>query len=100
MSAEIHIGDIGTEFVITLYDSTTVLDVSGATITAYLKKPSATTLTKAASLYTDGTDGKIKFSSASGDFDETGVWNIQVKVVDSGNTWYSDVGRFRVYANV
>lgn len=100
MAAEIHIGDIGTEFVITLYDSTTILDVSGASVTIYLKKPSGTTLTKAASLYTDGTDGKVKVSSASGDLDEGGLWTVQAKVAESGNTWYSDVGRFRVHANV
>jgi len=62
--------------------------VSGATVTVYLKKPGGTTLTKAAALYTDGTDGKIKVSSASGDLVESGLWTVQAKIVESGNTWY------------
>lgn len=102
MSSEIHVGDIGTEFVVTLKDGSSALDVSGASsITVYLEKPSGEVLTKTASFVTDGTDGQIKVASESGDLDETDVWYIQVKLVlVNGNTWYSDKGRFRVHSNL
>ena len=47
-----------------------------------------------------GTDGKIKYTSVDGDFNEVGTWRIQAKVVMGGGTFRSDVGTFRVYENL
>lgn len=99
---EVHVGDIGTAIQVTLYDGSTALDVSGAaSLTMYLTKPSGTTLTKTATNVTDGTNGQIKYTTISGDIDEAGLWTLQVKVVlVNGNTWYTDVARFRVFSNL
>ena len=103
MSAnEIHVGDIGTSFQVTLYDSTNIVDISGATTkTLYFLKPDGTTkLTKTASFLTDGTDGILEYLTISGDLDVSGTWKIQAKVVLPSGEWSSDIGKFKVYDNI
>jgi hypothetical protein len=51
-------------------------------------------------LYTDGSDGKIYYTSIDGDFDEVGTWRIQCKIGIGGGTFRSDVGTFKVYENL
>ena len=63
-------------------------------------KPVGATVTKAASFNTDGTDGVLLFTSASGDFDDPGDYTIQVKIIDSGKTWYTSFATFFVADNL
>ena len=102
---EIHYNDIGTVILVTVNDcvsgTPTVLDLSTAsTLELIFKSPSGTATTQSASLYTDGTDGKIFYTSADGDFDEVGTWRIQCKIGIGGGTFRSDVGTFKVYENL
>ena len=102
---EVHYNDIGTDIIVTVNDcvsgTATALDVSSAsTLELILKSPSGTSSTKIASLNTDGTDGKIKYTSVDGDFNEVGAWRIQAKIIISGGTFRSDVGSFKVYENL
>ena len=102
---EVHYNDIGTVILVTIKDcvsgTATVLNVSAAsTLVLILQSPSGTSTTKTASFNTDGTDGKIKYTSVDGDFNEVGTWRIQAKVVMGGGTFRSDVGTFRVYENL
>ena len=98
---EIHLNDIGTVFRDTLYDGSTVLDVSGASdIELIFKKPNKTLLTTTASLTTDGTDGQVQYTSASGDLDQLGEWQMQTRVEFAPNQWFSNVQKFRVYKNL
>ena len=103
---EAHVNDIGTIFSVTVYDTgstgtTSVLDVSGATTKQIIfKKPTGTTLTKAAVFTTDGTDGKIQYVTVSDDLDSTGTWQLQAYIVASDGSWKSDVGTFKVYENL
>ena len=100
-SGEVHKNDIGTLFLVTIYDGAAVVDISGATTKQILfRKPTATILTKTASFTTDGTDGQIDYTTISGDLDTTGTWEIQAKVITSAGTWFSDKGSFEVYPNV
>ena len=98
MAKEIHIGDIGTVFVLTIQEDGTAVDVSSATATKNIifKKPDATTLTVAASFTTDGTDGKIEYPTVSGDINISGIWHIQGQVVLSGGTFFTDIAEFEV----
>lgn len=99
---EIHVNDIGTTFSVTVVDEySVVVDLSGVLTKQLLfKKPGGTILTKNASFVTDGTDGKIKYLSQSGDLDQYGKWSLQA-FVDFGDTeWYSDIHKFTVYKNV
>jgi hypothetical protein len=99
--SEIHVDDIGTEFRCTMYDDSTIVDISSATtLELIFKKPDNTTFTRTAELYTDGTDGKLTYSSIEGDIDSAGQWNLQVKLILTDGTWYSDIYKFTVYENL
>lgn len=106
MSAnEIHIGDVGTEFVATIKNSGTTVDVSGANTTTsrrfLFKKPTGSTTSQTASFVTDGTDGQVAFTTTSGFLDTAGDWRLQAKIIlNSATTNYSSIYEFRVYKNL
>lgn len=98
---EVHVGDIGTVFRLTIYDDTTLANLSGATTKQILfSKPSGMLLTKTAVFTTDGTDGKIQYVTVAGDLDEAGQWTIQGYLVLSTWTGHTDKHHLSVYANV
>lgn len=102
---EVHYNDIGTVILVTVNDcvsgTSTTLDLSSAILLELIfKSPSGSAVTKSASLYTDGTDGKIFYTSLDGDFNEVGTWRIQAKIGIGGGTFRSDVGSFKVYENL
>ena len=103
MSSEIHVGDIGTAFVATVMDGTSVVDVSSATVKQiYMQKPdgASTVLTKDCLFYTDGTDGKIIYTTVAGDLDTAGVWRMQAFVTLTSGSWHSDIISVRVHPNL
>ena len=102
---EIHLSDIGTKFLITIKDADAVVDISGTGATAankriIFKKPSGTTVDQAASFDSDGVDGKLYYTTVSGDLDEDGIWKIQAKVIITGQTFHSDIHTFKVHRNL
>ena len=97
----VRVGDIGTVFQVTLKDCGTVVNISGAsTLEMIFVKPDGTKLTKTASLVTDGTDGKLKYTTISGDIDTAGVWVRQCHVVIAAGEFYSSIDSFTVMANL
>jgi len=102
-SGEIRVGDIASRFIITLKDSDTIVDISGATVLQIIfHKPDATILTKTATLLTDGTDGKFYWATtATTDLDQEGIWKLQGYVeFTSGGKFHSDISSFQVYPNL
>ena len=99
---EIRVGDIGTQFKVTIKDGTSVVDISSATSTKQiiLKKPDGTKLTKAATFLSDGTDGIMYYSTVDGDLDVPGVWKLQGKVVITGGPFSTDIYSFKVHRNL
>jgi len=102
---EIHFGDIGTKFLITIKDADSTVDISGTGATAankriIFKKPSGTTVDQAASFNSDGIDGKLYYTTVSGDLDEDGIWKMQAKVIITGQTFHSDIHTFKVHRNL
>ena len=102
---EIRISDIGTKFLVTMKDGSSTVDISGTGATAankriIFKKPSGSTLDKAASFNTDGTDGKLYYTTESGDLDEDGIWKLQAKVIIGSQTFHSDIHTFKVHRNL
>lgn len=105
MACEIHLGDIGTTFRLTIVDCDDVaIDISTATVMSIIfKKPDGSTVSKVGTFYTNGTDGIIDYITLSGDLDvanEEIPWKIQAKVTLSTGTWSSDIGEFIVYDNL
>jgi len=99
---EIRVDDIGTLFEITIYDQDdAILDVSGATTKQIIfKKPSGGRLEKDAAFSTDGTDGKIRCVSVSGDLSKAGFWQSQGYVVLPDGEWRTTIDTFEVHANL
>ena len=102
---EIHIGDVGTTIRITIQDVdstgvSSVLDVSNATVNIILGKPDGTSISRATSYVTDGTDGLVQYITQAGDIDLQGTWSIQVQVNTLSGSWKSSVGTFKVYSNI
>jgi hypothetical protein len=99
---EVHIGDVGTIFQLTVKDQDNdVVDISVAsTLNIIFRKPNGTNVTKTAVLTGDGTDGKMQYTTVADDLDDDGLWKLQ-GFVDFGTTeWYTDVIRFTVYRNL
>lgn len=101
MASEIHVGDIGTIFRITIKDGDAIVDVSSVdSKIIYLQKPSGTTLTKTATLYTNGTDGVIQCVAENGDLDEAGTWQIQAKIDFGTDVFNTNIDKFKVLRNL
>lgn len=101
MASEIHYGDIGVNFNITVMNGTAVLDVSNADdIYIIFQKPDSSDLIKTASLITNGTDGNIRYTTVSGDLDQVGTWQIQAKVDFGASVFSTDIQKFKVYRNI
>ena len=96
-----HVDDYGTPFTLTIYDyKGSVLDLSNSlTRQIIFIKPDNSTVTTTGSFVTDGTDGKIRYTSASGLLDTAGDWGIQGKIVFANGSWSTDVQGFVVLPN-
>ena len=100
-SSEIHENDIGTVFELTVKEGALVVDDSGATTKQiYFKKPDGTVVTKTAAFSSDGTDGKLKYTTVTGDLTPTGSWEIQCHLIFSTGEWKTDIGTFTVHPNL
>ena len=101
MASEIHYGDIGVNFNITVMNGTAALNVSNAnSINIIFQKPDGSDLTKTATLVTNGTDGNIRYTSVSGDLDQVGTWQIQARVDFGASVFSTDIQKFKVYRNI
>ena len=97
---EIHLADIGTEFRLSILESGAAVDVSSATNYIKFSKPDNTIVTQSGTLYTDGTDGVITYTSVSGDLDAVGTWRLQAFVDFGATEFYSDISTFKVHKNL
>lgn len=71
--------DYGGIIELTVTDAGTAVDISSYTTRQFkFLTPSGTLKTKTATLKTDGTDGKLQYTLASGDIDAPGAWYVQV----------------------
>jgi len=98
----VHNGDIGTIFRLTITDTDgTAIDVSTATTKyIYFQKPSGVRVQKTATFTTDGTDGKIQYTSIAGDIDSVGTWQIQGYVETSLGKFWTEKDSFKVYSTL
>ena len=103
MPVEIHKGDIGTVFEITLAGANgQPIDISAATTGSIIfDKPEKNgVVVMTPTFVTDGTDGKIKYSSTASFLDAVGVWAIQAEIVLPTGTWRSCIEKFHVHENI
>ena len=102
---EVHVGDIGTIFVVEFREKGKVLDVSSATSVKKIifnktKAKNSKTVVQDADFYVDGKDGRIKYVSILNDINIDGTWQIQGYIELSDGKWYSSTESFEVYPNL
>lgn len=98
LTDKVFVNDIGTGFRGTFKEDGTVVDVSGAvTKTIKFEKPDGTTLSKAGSFVTDGTDGLLEYKTVDGDLSIGGKWRLQGYVDLVSWKGHSDIVNFKVY---
>jgi hypothetical protein len=103
MSAEIHTGDIGTLFKVTVKDQdSVVVDLTSATTkNLVFRKPDGTNLTKSGSFFTTGSDGVLTYTTIAADLALAGNWSVQAVVAfPGGGTWSSSMEEFVVHGNL
>jgi hypothetical protein len=95
---EIHLNDLGTDFIATLRDGEALVDISTQTTLEFLALPPSPAVLKtwAASFVTDGTDGQMHYVIQSGDLDVAGDWQIQAHVITPAGNWHSNKLAFTV----
>lgn len=103
--AEIHVGDVGTAFLLTIKDQDgAIVDISDATtLSVVFTLPDKTSTTKTGETYTDGTDGIVRYVTIAGDLSQAGRWKLQAVVTlpgGDGGTWHSEIHKFAVKANL
>jgi len=102
---DIHKGDIGTVFEITMYDQAgEIVRLDTATSLKILwerqDRPKTTTQ-HTAELVTDGTDGKLQYvTTDAADLDYVGKWKQQAYVEMPTGKWSSDFQTFKVIDNL
>lgn len=114
MAIEIHKGDAGTVFRVTVVEQDPAkptnpnakvpVDISGATLLAIIfREPGADgkALGFDATLTGDGTDGRMEYAAEPGVLSKVGSWKIQGRVVMAdGDIFSSEVAAFPVHANI
>lgn len=82
----IHNGDIGTIIEATVKDGASSVDVSGATSVKFsVNPPRSAVKSFTAGFTSSGTDGKVRYTTVTGDIDVPGTWWIQVLVTFSAS---------------
>ena len=101
MASEIHVGNIGTRFSLTIEESGSGVDVSSASsISVIFRKPDDEVIVRTGSLLSDGTDGKIYYDTIAGDLDEAGHYKVQAKIALPAGTFYTDIHDFKTHCNL
>jgi hypothetical protein len=105
VSAEIHVGDEGTEIVIALTDGGTALDLTTSTARQMVfRSPSGVVTVLTATVDGSAAEGRIKVLTGPGAGEialtSGGVWDIQGRVVFAAGRWHTAKGHVRVYPNL
>jgi hypothetical protein len=99
--AEIHVGDVGTVFQITVNDQNGPVDLTAVDAMYVLfKKPDDKFMQKTPVFVNTGSDGQIKYVTQAGDLDQYGTWQIQARVVFGSDVYSTDIQRFKVQRNL
>jgi hypothetical protein len=101
MSADIHVGDVGTVFEANLVDENGIaVDLSTATTkTLSFRKPDGSTVLKVGT--TSATVGRLEYAAIAGDLDQAGQWRVQADVIIPGvGEWHSDQTIFDLLRNL
>lgn len=99
---QVQMDAIGVVIEVTVTEDDVVADLSTVTTKQLiLRKPNGDELTKTALFTTNGSDGKLRYTTIAGDLDHIGTWKVQPYLVFPGGfDGRIDHGSFRVKANI
>lgn len=97
-----QLGDVAVALVVQIVDPDgAVINISAASnMKIKLRMPDGTTKNFTAVLYTNGSDGKMLYTTLAGDLGQTGTYQIQGKLSVGGGLKSSFVGTFDVLDNI
>ena len=100
--SDIHAGDVGTIFRLTVMDGTSLVNISTATTMEIIfEKPDQTTVTQTATFTSDGSDGQMEWATTTTtDLDQAGTWKWQGRVVMPSWEGKTSILEFEVIANL
>ena len=97
----VHLGDIGTVIQLILTRDGAVFDISAASVKQLrLSDASESLRVKNAAFTSNGTDGKLQYTTIAGDLDCLGTVRVQAYVVLPTGSWSSDQVAFTVDGNL
>lgn len=95
-----QIGDIGAHITFTVSDDAGAIDLTGATqLSMYLRAPSGAVKTVTPALL-DAANGRVRYTTISGDLDEVGNWQAQVGYALGSFVGRTSIVTFPVSANL
>ena len=82
LTKALQVGAYNVNIKLTVKEDGVVQNLSTATTKEFIfRKPSGTVITKTALFVTDGSDGKLVYTTLSGEIDEIGVWELQANLI-------------------
>lgn len=89
---KVYLSDVGTTIDLDVSE-----DITDGTVfeIVYLKPDGTTAAAWTASLQGESV---IRYTTAVGNIDQTGVWSLQAKVTTPDGVWYGETVKLRVYA--
>jgi len=101
MKENIYTGDVGIDIILTVTSpSGEAMDLSSATKKIlHMNRPGVNGhFDKTLSFVTDGTDGKVKYTTESGILNLPGSWHVQAYFeFPGGQKWHTGMAHFHVY---
>lgn len=101
MTDYIQVGAIGLVMTLTIEEDGAVVNISSATAkTIKIRKPGGAVLTKNAAFTTNGSDGKLTYTTLADDIDKVGEYKVQAYVEMTGFTGHSSIVTFEAKKNL
>jgi hypothetical protein len=101
MTADMHVGDIGTPLRFTIKENNAAMDVSNYDwLVLHLEKKDKSVVDMPLSLVTDGKDGKVEYITQFGDVDQKGKWRAQIFYGDTSGSWHTSIVELVIDANL
>lgn len=95
--ADLQTGDYGTIVRFTLSVDGVIDNLSTVTAkTIRFRKPNGTTFDRTASFTTDGTDGKVQYTTIAGDISIKGNWRVAARITFSNRFYETPAQTFTV----
>ena len=101
MSDNIQVGVIGLVMTLTILEDGVAVNISSAaTRKIKIRKPGGEVLERDAEFSTNGNDGKLTYTTISGDINKVGEYKVQAYVIMTGFTGHSTVATFEAKKNL